>query len=184
MTYDPQKHHRRSIRLKGFDYSQSSIYYVTICVQDKQCLFGTILVPRRGFCAGRGYANANETDRMLLNDPGNMVLEQWLKLPLRFPSVILDKFVIMPDHFHGIIYTTDNTLSKPTLGEIVGSFKSIVTCKYIDGVNNKNWIPFNKRLWQRNYYERIVRNDLELQNIQQYIENNPANWQADPLNTP
>jgi putative transposase len=167
MTYDPQKHHRRSIRLKGFDYSQSSIYYITICVQDKQCLFGTI-----------------EIDRMLLNDPGNMVLEQWLKLPLRFPSVILDKFVIMPDHFHGIIYTTDNTLSKPTLGEIVGSFKSIVTCKYIDGVNNKNWIPFNKRLWQRNYYERIVRNDLELQNIQQYIENNPANWQPDPLNSP
>jgi putative transposase len=167
MTYDPQKHHRRSIRLKGFDYSQSSIYYITICVQDKQCLFGTI-----------------EIDRMLLNDPGNMVLEQWLKLPLRFPSVILDKFVIMPDHFHGIIYTTDNTLSKPTLGEIVGSFKSIVTCKYIDGVNNKNWIPFNKRLWQRNYYERIVRNDLELQNIQQYIENNPANWQPDRSNTP
>jgi putative transposase len=167
MTYDPQKHHRRSIRLKGFDYSQSSIYYITICVQDRQCLFGTI-----------------ETDRMLLNDPGNMVLEQWLELSLRFPSIILDKFVIMPDHFHGIIYTTDNTLSKPTLGEIVGSFKSIVTCKYIDGVNNKNWIPFNKRLWQRNYYERIVRNDLELQNIQQYIENNPANWQPDRSNNP
>lgn len=167
MHYDPEKHHRRSIRLQGFDYIQSSIYFITICVQDRKCLFGTI-----------------DSDRMLLSDSGNLVSEQWLELPPRFPSVILDKFVVMPNHFHGIIYTTENPVSKPSLSEIVGSFKSIVTHKYIDGVNNKNWEPFNKRLWQRNYYERIVRNDIELQNIQQYIDNNPANWQTDSLNTP
>lgn len=166
MPYDPEQHHRRSIRLKGFDYTQSSIYFITICVQDRKCLFGTI-----------------DADRMIFNDPGNLVSEQWLELPSRFPSVILDKFVVMPNHFHGIIYTTEHPLSKPSLAEIVGSFKSIVTHKYIDGVNNKNWEPFYKRLWQRNYYERIVRNDLELQNIQQYIDNNPANWQTDSLNT-
>jgi putative transposase len=164
MAYNPEQHHRRSIRLKGFDYSQSAIYFITICIQDRKCLLGSI-----------------EDNRMLLSDPGNLVLEQWLELPIRFPSVIIDQFVVMPNHFHGIIYTTDNTLTKPTLGEIVGSFKSIVTHKYIDGINNKNWAPFNQRLWQRNYYERIVRNDLELQNIQQYIQNNPIDWQTDSL---
>jgi putative transposase len=116
---------------------------------------------------------------MLLSDPGNLVSEQWLELPSRFPSIILDKFLVMPNHFHGIIWTTDRLLSNPSLAEIVGSFKSLVTHKYIDGVNNKNWEPFNKRL----YYERIVRNDIELQHIQQYIDNNPANWQTDSLNT-
>jgi putative transposase len=137
--------------------------------------FAQRLVPRRGF--------ANNSTEMLLSDPGNLVSEQWLELPARFPSIILDKFVVMPNHFHGIIWTTDSLLSKPSLAEIVGSFKSIVTHKYIDGVNNKNWEPFNKRLWQRNYYERIVRNDRELQHIQQYIDNNPVNWQTDSLNT-
>lgn len=164
MPYNPEQHHRRSIRLKGFDYSQSAIYFITICIQDRKCLLGSI-----------------EDNRMLLSDPGNLVSEQWIELPLRFPSVVIDEFVVMPNHFHGIICTTDSTLSKPSLSEIVGSFKSIVTHKYIDGVNNKNWVPFNQRLWQRNYYERIVRNDLELQNIQQYIQNNPTNWQTDSL---
>jgi putative transposase len=164
MTYDSEKHHRRSIRLKGFDYSRSAIYYVTICVQNRECLFGTIL-----------------QNQMLLNDAGGMVSAEWLALPSRFPSVILDKFVVMPNHFHGIIYISPDSSDNPTLGQILGAFKSIVNNNYITGVNIKNWQPFDKRLWQRNYYEHIVRDDFGLQQIQAYIQNNPSTWHTDSL---
>ena len=164
MTYDPERHHRRSIRLKGFDYSRSAIYFVTICVQNRKCLFGTIL-----------------QNQMLLNDAGGMVSAEWLALPLRFPSVILDEFIVMPNHFHGIIYISPDSSDNPTLGKILGAFKSIVNNNYITGVNIKNWQPFDKRLWQRNYYEHIVKDDFGLQKIQIYIQNNPSTWQTDSL---
>jgi putative transposase len=164
MTYDPEKHHRRSIRLKGFDYSRSAVYFITICVQNRECLFGTI-----------------PQDRMLLNDAGKMVSAEWLTLPGRFPAIILDEFVVMPNHFHGIIYISPNSIENPTLGKIIGAFKSIVNNNYIDGVKNQGWAPFDKRLWQRNYYEHIVRDDSALQKIQQYIQDNPLTWQADSL---
>jgi putative transposase len=164
MTYDPDKHHRRSIRLKGFDYSRLAVYFVTICVQNRECLFGNI-----------------SQNQMLLNDAGKMVSDDWLSLPARFPSVILDEFIVMPNHFHGIIYISPNSLDRPTLGRIIGAFKSITNNNYMTGVNIQNWQPFNKRLWQRNYYEHIVRDDSALEKIQGYIQNNPATWQIDSL---
>jgi putative transposase len=164
MTYDPEKHHRRSIRLKGFDYSRSAVYFVTICVQNRECLFGTI-----------------SQHKMLLNDAGGMVSAEWLALPSRFCSVILDEFVVMPNHFHGIIYISPDSSDNPTLGKILGAFKSIVNNNYITGVKDRGWTPFAKRLWQRNYYEHIVRDDSALQKIQQYIRDNPLTWQIDSL---
>jgi putative transposase len=164
MTYDPDKHHRRSIRLKGFDYSRSAAYFITICVQNRDCLFGTI-----------------SQNQLLLNDAGKMVSDEWLALPSRFPSVILDKFIVMPNHFHGIIYISPDAVNNPTLGRIIGAFKSIANNKYITGVNTQNWQPFNKRLWQRNYYEHIISDDSALEKIQGYIQNNPATWQLDSL---
>jgi putative transposase len=164
MTYDPEKHHRRSIRLKGFDYSRSAVYFVTICIQNRECLFGTIL-----------------QDRLLLNDAGRMVSEEWLALPSRFTAVILDEFVVMPNHFHGIIYISTDSPDNPTLGKILGAFKSIVNNNYIIGVKTNDWQPFNKRLWQRNYYEHIVRDDSALQKIREYIQINPRTWRTDSL---
>jgi putative transposase len=164
MTYDPDKHHRRSIRLKGFDYSRSAVYFVTICVQNRECLFGTL-----------------SQYKMLLNDVGQMVAAEWLALPTRFPSVILDEFVIMPNHFHGIVYISPDSTDRPTLGKIIGAFKSIVTDRYVTGVKTQGWIPFDKRLWQRNYYEHIVRDDSALQKIQQYIRDKPLTWETDSL---
>ena len=164
MTYDPERHHRRSIHLKGFDYSRSAIYFVTICAQNRECLFGTIL-----------------QNQMLLNDAGGMVSAEWLALPSRFPSVILDEFIVMPNHFHGIIYISPDSPDNPTLGTVLGAFKSIVNNNYITGVSSKNWQPFDQRLWQRNYYEHIVKDDFGLQKIQAYIQNNPSTWQADSL---
>ena len=106
---------------------------------------------------------------------------EWLALPSRFPSVILDEFVVIPNHFHGIIYISPDLPDNPTVGKILGAFKLIVNNNYITGVNIKNWQPFDQRLWQRNYYEHIVKDDFGLQKIQTYIQNNPFTWHTDSL---
>ena len=300
MPYDPNRHHRRSIRLKGYDYSQAGAYFITICTQDRACLFGKVV-----------------NGEMRLNDAGRMVLAEWNMLPERFPHVVLDAFVVMPNHVHGIVVitnpATDDTATTaptivgtglvpapnagtmgavpdagtmgavpnagtmgavpddgamgaapdagamgaapdagtmgaapddgamgavpdagtmgaapdtgattrvaptaativgtglvpapddgattrvaptvgdivaptvgdivaPTVGDIVGAFKSRVTVEYIRGVKTSGWPPFRGRLWQRNYYEHIIRNEIELNKIRQYIINNPLNWEKD-----
>lgn len=177
MKYDPQKHHRRSIRLKGYDYSQAGAYFVTIDVQNRECLFGEIV-----------------SGEMNLNEAGKMIDEQWNALRERFPNADLDVYQIMPDHFHGIIVilgmpvmalpdVEDVTLMKlPTLGDMIGAFKSITTHEYILGVDNQNWPRFSKRLWQRNYYEHIIRDEKDLDRIRNYIQSNPANWKKKTRN--
>lgn len=205
--YDPDKHHRRSIRLKHYDYSTSGHYFVTICIQNRACLLGNIV-------AGQ----------MQLNDAGRMVKQSWIDLPNRFPHIALDKFIVMPNHFHGIISlhnpvgaplvgTLDNpchdpiSLSNPSyqsgitqtdnhgpragtrpahpqnhsLGQIIGAFKSMTTHNYIAGVNHKDWQPFHHRLWQRNYYDHIIRNNSALQRLQHYITLNHECWENDQL---
>ncbi|MBK8822089.1 MAG: transposase [Anaerolineales bacterium] len=180
MKFDPQKHHRRSIRLKDYDYSQAGAYYVTINVQNRECLFGKIV----------NY-------EMKLNDAGKMIEGQWNALLERFSNVELDVYQTMPNHFHGIIVVgaafmaaLDTNISEnkadtrpaPTLGDIVGAFKSITTHEYILGVDNKKWPRFYKRLWQRNYYEHIVRDEADLERIRDYIQSNPADWDEDEEN--
>lgn len=175
MKFDPQKHHRRSIRLGDYDYSQPGAYYVTIDVQDRQCLFGNIV-----------------NNEMMLNEAGKMIDEQWNALPERFPNIELDVYVIMPNHFHGIIVIVGASLvdahpavaqiPNPTLGDIVGAFKSIATNEYIKGVTTNSWPRFHKRLWQRNYYEHGIRDEVDLNRIRDYIQSNPANWDEDEEN--
>jgi len=176
MPYDPNRHHRRSIRLKGYDYSQAGAYFITLCTQDRACLFGKVV-----------------NGEMRLNDAGRMVLAEWNRLPERFPQVVLDAFVVMPNHVHGILVITDPaptvgatvgaTLvvapTAPTVGNIIGAFKSRVTVEYIRGVKTSGWPPFRGRLWQRNYYEHIIRNERALNAIRQYIMENPRRWHRD-----
>jgi putative transposase len=162
-------YNRHSIRLKEYDYSQAGLYFVTICLQDRLCLFGKI-----------------EDEKMILNDVGLMIERQWTDLINRFDNVRLYNFVIMPNHFHAIIEIVvqeniNMSLKKKTLGEIIGAFESIVTVEYIRGVKDNNWQPFNKRLWQRNYYEHIIRNEQSYNTIYNYIINNPTNWKNDKL---
>ena len=175
MKFDPQKHHRYSIRLKDYDYSQAGAYYVTIDVQNRECFLGEIV----------NY-------EMVLNDAGKMMEEQWVALTERFPNIELDLYQVMPNHIHGII-VVGATLAKrpvgvvaqnknPTLGDIIGAFKSITTHEYILGVDNKHWPQFYKRLWQRNYYEHVVRDEKDLNRIRDYIQSNPANWDEDEEN--
>ena len=168
MPYDPYKHHRRSIRLKDYDYSQAGAYFVTICAQHGQCRFGEI-----------------KDGAMHLSPAGEMVVACWQALPEQFPTIDLDTFGLMPNHAHGVILITEtgfNANNNPiVLGNMVGAFKSITTNEYIDGVHTLGWEPFHKRIWQRDFYDHIIRNARALNAIRAYIINNPANWQADQL---
>lgn len=186
MKYDPQKHHRHSIRFQGYDYSRSGAYFVTIVAQDRASLFGEVV-----------------EGEMRLNDAGRMIWSEWVILPERFPNVVLDEFVVMPNHVHGIIVIVNDvgaglvlapdvpaphgatgatTRVAPTLGDVVGAFKSRVTVEYIRGVKTLGWMAFNGRLWQRNYYEHIIRDEVSLNRIRRYIAENPQRWTSDSQN--
>jgi REP element-mobilizing transposase RayT len=203
--YNSQIHHRRSIRLKGYDYSQAGLYFVTICTQDRIFRFGNIV-----------------NGEMFLNEFGQIAHNEWLKLPERFPNVEYDVFQIMPNHVHGIILLVDvgagftpaqngdANINKnvqpqnvqpqngqpqnvqpqngqlqnvqpqgiaPTVGDIVGAYKSLVFNGCLEIYKSKNNIM--GKLWQRNYYEHIIRDDQSYQTISNYIINNPAKWAAD-----
>lgn len=192
--FDPQKHHRRSIRLKNYDYSQAGAYYVTIVVQERECLFGEIV-----------------DGEMYLNEYGEIVQKWWHEFPIHFPNVELGAFVIMPNHVHGIIFITtdrrgevlsprndpkkniqdvnniDETndqggetppLQHPTLGQIVAYFKYQST-KDMNRIETEQAIT---KFWQRNYYEHIIRDEKDLQNKTDYIDANPLLWDEDENN--
>ncbi len=190
MNYNPEIHHRRSIRLKDYDYSQKGAYFVTICTQNRECLFGQI-----------------ENAVILLNDAGKMIEGWWLEIQNKYKTVTLDTFIVMPNHFHGIISIVgadlcvcpsadgvcpdkNNSTEKIKEGEHMGSplhrilqwFKTLTTNEYIRNVKQQKWLPFIGRLWQRNYYEHIIRNEDELIRIREYIINNPLQWAEDENN--
>jgi REP element-mobilizing transposase RayT len=143
---------------------------------------------------------------MILNDAGKMIEKEWLLLKQRFTAIELEAFIVMPNHFHAILNIVGETLvvapnqtidpidnnkikgqpqgiapTNKTVGEIIGAYKSITTNQYIWGVKNKNWKRFDKKLWQRNYWEHIIQNERSYQNISRYIKSNPKNWQNDTL---
>jgi REP element-mobilizing transposase RayT len=220
MKYNSDYHHRRSIRLPEYDYSQAGIYFVTICTYKKQCLFGEI-----------------KQGKMLLNQIGKMVAQEWLKSSEIREELTLDEWIIMPNHVHGLVVITkddyqvnsgdvsddsgsasenfegannsgsvsgnsgsvsDNSGSAsensegaslaPLLGKsaqrkpkslstFVSGFKSSVTKRI-----KKICVENNPRVWQKNYYESIVRDEIDLNKIRQYILDNPQNWDDDPEN--
>ncbi len=168
--YNKNLHNRKSIRLKGYDYSKEGLYFITLCTQNREYLFGKI-----------------QNKIMLLNHAGKIVENEFINLLKRFAHIQLHEYVIMPNHFHCIIEILENNNikeelnNKKTVGDIVGAFKSIVTVKYIYGVKNYNWKPFNKKLWQRNYWEHIIRNEKSYNKILDYIKNNPTKWHDDKL---
>jgi len=172
----PVKNRRHSIRLKDYDYSQPGAYFFTICVQDHLCLLGNVT---------QGSIN--------LNKAGLMVLEWWKELARKFAGIRTDAFVVMPNHIHGIIEIIEvgATLcgrpgqphrAAPTLGTIIDWFKTMTTNEYIRGVRNLNWPKFNGRFWQRSYYEHVIRDEKQLQEIREYILGNLYQWQRDAEN--
>ena len=206
-TYNPNIHHRRSIRLKGYDYSQAGLYFITICCQDRAHLFGEVV-----------------NREMVLNEYGIIAHNEWMKTPEIRNNVELGEFVIMPNHIHGIIrilgrgelHSPDKTMpdktmrddltanditrnditandimpdnellndnrgecnsplrgTSNTIGAIVRGYKSSVT-------KQLNLLNIGCVVWQRNYYENIIRNEQSYQTISEYIINNPAKWAND-----
>ena len=179
MKYNPAIHHRRSIRLKGYDYSKEGMYFNTICCDCRKCWFGNI-----------------ENEIMILNEYGKIADHKWNDLPNRFLNIELGEFRIMPNHMHDIIMiqssdsgsgvspdhtnpTKTNTINK-TVGDMVGAYKSIVAVKCLAIFKMQN--QKMGKLWQRNYYEHIIRDEQSFNNISSYIIYNPKNWQHDKFN--
>jgi REP element-mobilizing transposase RayT len=161
---------RRSIRLPGYDYASAGAYFVTICAEDRVRCFGEII-----------------DSQVHLSPAGEMIDATWRALVERFPFIDLDAYVIMRNHFHAIVVLCDpvrGQSGETRLGEIMGAFKSLTTHEYVLGVRHKGWPPFPRRLWQRNYYEHIIRSEPSLNAIRQYIADNPARWALDPENAP
>ena len=169
--YDPGIHHRRSIRLKDFDYSSRGLYFVTVCVHEREQILSAI------------------RDAESHNSPlGNIVRETWNAIPERFPTVQPDAFVVMPNHIHGVLAFVGTGLpvqgkflptagAPPTLGQVMRAFKSISAIA-VNKTLGRTGVP----VWQRNYYEHVIRNSRELEVIQNYVGQNPARWEFDPEN--
>ena len=170
MQYEPAIHHRRSIRLKGYDYSQAGAYFVTICAHNRECLFGEIV-------AGK----------MQWNEAGGMTMQWFSELENKFTDLQCDKFVIMPNHTHFIVVNAGTDMRESTenwLAHVVQWFKTMTTNEYIRSVKQHGWPLFPGKLWQRNYWEHVIRDEAELNSIREYMQNNPAQWQFDQLRMP
>lgn len=202
MPFDSNIHHRRSIRLKGYDYSQAGLYFITICCENRISRFGKVI-----------------NGEMILNEFGEIAYNEWGNLALRFTNFELDVFQIMPNHIHGIIAlnnlgatfsVTQNAVAQnggnenlvvgcnigaigvalgagaspaPTnasVSDIVGAYKSLVANGSLKIYKSRNEIM--GKFWQRNYYEIIIRNELSYENISAYIVNNPIKWNGDKFN--
>ena len=166
---------RRSLRLKEYDYSREGAYFITICTYNRECVLGNVA-----------------DEEMILNQFGNIVLECWNSLTGCYTNIELDKFAVMPNHVHGIIKIIDNVGAihelplqtantdqktkrrRMLIPKVVGYFK-MNSAKQINTIRNTAGIP----VWQRNYYEHIIRNENKLNKIREYIQNNPLKWHLD-----
>jgi len=205
MNFNSDIHKRKSIRLKDYDYSSEWLYFITISIKDKLCLFWDI-----------------KDNELNLFDSGKMIEKYWLELENKFDNIKLHDFVVMPNHFHWIIeikniqnnrrgepcvrpdyndnYRMDNKnnddtnkrvntrftptwwkfiYDKKSISWIIQYFKSKTTLEYIKNVKNNNWLNFNKKLWQRDYFEHIIRSEKTYLEIVNYIRNNPIKWEED-----
>ncbi len=175
MGYDPYRHHRHSTRLKEYDYSSEGAYFVTVCVEHRECLLGQVI-----------------DGDMTINDWGRVVEDAWKEVAEHWPAVELDAFVVMPNHFHGIVILhteADGTgkegggtlplqsVAGPTLGAVVAYWK-YQTSKKINQIRQTPGL----RLWQRNYYDRIIRSEQMLDKARHYVACNPARWAEDTNN--
>ncbi len=180
--YDPNKHHRRSIRLEGYNYSEAGVYFITCCTKNREAALGVI-----------------RDDQVELSPLGKIVSRTWQDLPIRFPTVQLGAFVVMPNHIHGIIELTNTGVNvgaglapaldpanktanratarvaptnRPQLGGVIRVFKSLSTMQWLHYLQQNDLDAVGK-FWQRNYYEHIVRDEDDLNRIRDYIVTHP-----------
>jgi putative transposase len=240
--YNPAIHHRRSIRLKGYDYSQAGLYFITICCQDRACLFGEISAKNKG-----NHTGLPVQPQMALNEAGKIAVNCWLDIPVHFPNVTLHEYVVMPNHIHGIVELSGTSVGAKNISPEIGTGNETfgIGAKDISPISPKtgtpdngaknispeNWeennIPANRakdispqrpdpsnsesskprgtsqtigsivrgfkigvtkwmrqnsnvhHVWQRNYYEHIIRDELSYIRIASYIIDNPEKWKDD-----
>jgi putative transposase len=182
MSDQPNERHRRSLRLKGYDYSQAGAYFVTVCAYGKECLFGEV-----------------ESGLMRLNGYGEIVASEWIRSAELRLEIDCGEFVVMPNHFHGIVHIVGaygNTPDKHevayshnkgvlpyappspsrNVGAIVRGFKGAAS-RRINEIRNTPSAP----VWQRNYYEHVIRDDADYNRIAEYVANNPQRWMDDSM---
>lgn len=157
MPYDPTLHRRRSIRLKEYDYAESGLYFFTMCCHEKKALLGRI-----------------ENGEITPNEFGEIVRDTWLDLPNHYAGISLDEFVIMPNHIHGILRIEDAHAKKQGLTEIIRALKTF-SARRINALRGVSGVP----VWQRNYYEHIIRDESSYLSIAEYIQTNPLQWEKD-----
>ena len=149
---------RKNIRLPEYDYRQGGAYFVTICAYRRTCRFG-------------------DAESAVPSAAGEMLLDRLHAIEAKFPGVTVDASVVMPNHVHVLLFLTDG--QRAALPEIVGWFKAQTTNAYIRGVRAGEYPPFDRHIWQRGYYEHVVRNETDLYEIRKYIEENPLKWRED-----
>jgi REP element-mobilizing transposase RayT len=180
MAFDRKRRHRRSIRLPTHDYTAPGGYFVTVCTYERVCLFGDVI-----------------EDKMRLNDTGKIVRDEWMRSAAIRREIVLDEFVVMPNHVHGIVMIRESVgatgrsplhgaprsplvRSGPpprSLGSFVGGFKSAVAT-HVSALRGTRGVT----IWQRNYYEHVIRDDSERERIREYIRQNPLRWAIDREN--
>jgi REP element-mobilizing transposase RayT len=181
-----QEFHRKSIRLENYDYSQPGAYFVTIVAQSRKCLFGRV-----------------ENGEMILNDAGKMIEQVCHEIEMDSDWINIGPIQVMPNHLHLIINLglqvfiddssterrkpstsvgLDEFIDRPSLFVVIGRIKSITTCRYIEGVGKKQWPKFSARMWQRSYYDHVIRDERDYEVVSEYIESNPMNWDNDEEN--
>ena len=163
METSPRPPQRKSLRLADFDYAEPQSYFVTIVAHDRLCVFGHV-----------------EHEQVLPNPAGQMLVREWQGLADRF-GVEIKPFVVMPNHLHGLVSTCEMG-DPPPLGHVIGAFKSVTAREYRTGANACGWPNMPNGLWQRGYFDHVVRDEADEARIIDYINANPANWVTDPDN--
>jgi putative transposase len=164
LTLYKNKYRVESTRLKGWDYSASGYYFITICTKNRDCLFGE-----------------NINGKMVLNEYGEILEHCWNDLPNHYPNLKLDQFTIMPNHVHGIMIIKNvHDVPDKTHGlfEFVRALKTF-SARRINEHRQSPGIP----VWQSRFHDRIIRDEKELHHIREYIVNNPMNWENDAHNS-
>lgn len=154
MTKFPQ---RKSPRLQGYDYSQAGAYFVTICTKNRHHLFGHV-----------------DGDKMCLSDEGDIAYANWQIIPEHYTDVDLDAFVVMPNHIHGILILLGNdTAFKTVLGRVINAYKGAVTARI------RKRTDTDMIVWQSRYHDHIIRDEVDLNRLREYVMYNPARWAED-----
>ena len=169
-----EKPSRKQNRLPGYDYSQEGSYFVTLCTHNRARLFEMETPVGNDLCVVPD--NENGTAHRPCPTVENQMIHRWIReTENKFPDVAIDKYVVMPDHLHMIV-TIQERHAGHSLSDVMRFFKTMTTNEYIRGVKAGILTPFDGRLWQKSYYDHVIRNQQDYNEIWEYIDNNPTKW--------